>query len=1105
MATVRVISGFEADRAFDSDSSIAELVMELNPKTGTWEVPVVCLVNNEPVLRKDWSLRPASKDVVEFVVLPMGGGGGGSNPLALILTVIIGVVAFWAAGFVTSALGLTTGTMAAGGTFLGNLVFGLTAGLIMAAGSLLMGAIFKTPSQPTGHLDAARNEAASPTYGLNAANNQARLYQPVGEAFGRIKIVPDRAAQAYGVYVGDEMYLYQVFALGRGSYSIESMAFGDTVFWRNGALVSGYDVQVQILEPGQSVTLFPDNVETSIEVSSQQLFSTEDPEYNGPIGPFSCNPPGTTTTQIICSVVCPQGVGKYDDNGKLQSESVKIKFELRRIDDNGVPVGSWVTGATTTIAEATMTPQRRSIKMNTTAGRWECRVGRTDDIDASGGRVLQACVWETMVAVLPGSLTYNQSVVAMSVRATNELSQQAASTFSIVYTRKLPIYNPATKTWSAPQATRKFSAAISSVLRCEWGGALPDDRIDLDGLWGAVEPLLTQRGWTFDGYFDGSYTVWSLIVEMCQAFRVVPRLGNGSVMFVFDQPGRPVRHVFTPRDIIRGSLSIVYNTYTDNTPDNIVWNYIDESAGFQQREVRAELPGSETKNPVIKSFIGCVNRTQAFRMGVFACACNRHRRIQLTFRVEGQGRLLSMGDVCAVEHPYFTNLGTGVVEGWDASRLAIDVGTEVSGYDPLRVYYMALNKPNGSPWGPCRVRSYSGREIILDDADYATLIGQGAGSPFEFMEGRDSGMPNVWTMHDSRTYSGRVIIQSVVPSSMYQYEITAVNDSDEVDNYGHLTVPIWQYRDQDSNTGLILTMPDGFSPVLEGTAASPVLQLTWLPVTGATSYEIQTMPDGSSSYGNSRTTAVNFLQMTLAPGVTAIRVRALRSPSGIGPWGVYEVDTRKAFVDPVLFTDTTYAGGDLTLAWQLPVYAGLSDVEAELYELTIKDPDGKIRRTTTIQGTEAGYEYLKSMAMADGAMKRTVNVSMVAKLRASDGQGGYRSLTTTPAVESITDEAPQLSGDLDVTIGSTSITLQALAVEGETTGFAVVRGDTADFELQGIVELRLAGGVPWTWTGLQPDTDYHFRVAAKDALADLLSYYLDLNWSGVFTLHTAAA
>ena len=198
MAITSFIRGFKPtdSREFGARVTIREIVMAYNPETDDWRVPVVCLVNDAHALRKDWDAPVGEKDMVSFVELPMGGGGGGgkSNPLALLVTVVISVLSYGAASWVTgSLLGLEFGAQAGFGLW--NLAFALTAGMVMAAGGMLIGRLFKGPAMPSGLTNAAYAESASPTYGLNASNNQARMFQPIGEGFGRMKIVPDRVAQ----------------------------------------------------------------------------------------------------------------------------------------------------------------------------------------------------------------------------------------------------------------------------------------------------------------------------------------------------------------------------------------------------------------------------------------------------------------------------------------------------------------------------------------------------------------------------------------------------------------------------------------------------------------------------------------------------------------------------------------------------------------------------------------------------------------------------------------------------------------------------------------------------------------------------------------------
>lgn len=83
MAVASINSGGTICRKkkFRLGASIHDMVMAFNPESKDWELPTICLVNNAPVLRRDWGrLRPEHTDLVTFRHLPLGGGNGGSKP-----------------------------------------------------------------------------------------------------------------------------------------------------------------------------------------------------------------------------------------------------------------------------------------------------------------------------------------------------------------------------------------------------------------------------------------------------------------------------------------------------------------------------------------------------------------------------------------------------------------------------------------------------------------------------------------------------------------------------------------------------------------------------------------------------------------------------------------------------------------------------------------------------------------------------------------------------------------------------------------------------------------------------------------------------------------
>lgn len=398
------------------------------PDTGCkFPVPTIAIVGSRPALKSkgDWDFK-LSDAKIQFRQLAMGGGGGGSNPLQMVLQIafiaLAAVTTWWMGGW---------GVFAVGGALegMGSLFGGLAGAGIMMLGTLLTGVLFPN-KMPQGQLGANQAEQASPTYSINASGNQARLYQAEPEGFGRMKITPDFVANTWTQYIGNDQIGYFVYAIGRGEYDVESLQFGETVFWRNGAIVeeSGYDIQaIEFVKPGNPVTIFPDNVVTSTEVNGQQLFHPYESEYEGAIGPYITNPPGTKTDRILLDFVLSQGLGHYDDSGNFEEWDCVWDIDYREVDDFGNPLGTWVT-VSYWIRMATRTPQRITKELNASAGRYEIRARSTLYYDG-GQMTINTLVWAAMRAILPGTYKYPISCVAFSVKANNALTQSASRQF----------------------------------------------------------------------------------------------------------------------------------------------------------------------------------------------------------------------------------------------------------------------------------------------------------------------------------------------------------------------------------------------------------------------------------------------------------------------------------------------------------------------------------------------------------------------------------------------------------------------------------------------------------------------------------------------------
>jgi hypothetical protein len=139
----------------------------------------------------------------------------------------------------------------------------VSAGFI-AAGSMLVNALIPPPKPPS-FASANALAAPSPTYSLQSQGNYARLDAAIPVQYGRVKLYPDFGAQPYAEYSGNEQYLYQLLVLGQGEFDVESINIEDT------PITSFDEITTELIPPGGTLTLFPSNVSTSIEVSGQEL------------------------------------------------------------------------------------------------------------------------------------------------------------------------------------------------------------------------------------------------------------------------------------------------------------------------------------------------------------------------------------------------------------------------------------------------------------------------------------------------------------------------------------------------------------------------------------------------------------------------------------------------------------------------------------------------------------------------------------------------------------------------------------------------------------------------------------------------------------------
>ena len=822
-------------RAIREPVSLAELA----PVT---KRPFICIRNGAPVLRKDWQDEVKDGEVIVFATLPQGGGEGGSNPFAFLLTVGLMVFApYLAAPFIQGMSVTAAGAVIAG---------------IQIAGAMLVNALLPPPKPPA-FQQVASLAAPSPTYDIQSQGNYARLESAIPVQYGRVKLFPDFGAQPYAEYQGNEQYLYQLFVIGQGKYSIESINIEDT------SIDSWDDITYEVIDPGGTLTLFPSNVATSGEVSGQELTDA------GYIGPFVANASGTDANAIGIDIILSRGLYHYNTTtGATESDTVSFTIEAREIDDAGAPVGggTYTVLQTVTITAATTTPQRYSYRYSVSAARYEVRAIRVDAKQA-GSEYGNDVLWGGLRAYLPDVRNFgNVTLLAMRMRASNNLSMQASRKINVIATRKLFTWNPSTE-WSVSEtSTRSIAWALADALsNTEYGGKLTDSRINLQALYD-LDAIWTTRGDNFDGRFDNSITLWEAVTQIAQAGRTRPYIQGGIVNFSRDSLRAFPVALYSMRNIVRGSFSVEYILPSEDTADAVEVSYVNAD-NWTAQKVTASLPGSTESIPAKISLFGVTDRQHAYREGMYQAASNRYRRRIIRFTTEMEGFIPSFGDLIAIQHDMPAWGQFAEVTGWNAGTLVMTLSEPMTFGSGTN--YIGIRNKDGSVDGPIAVTAGANAyELVLNslpDNDPYT------GSDYERTQ---------ITFGAGETWRQEARVISTRPRGLYQVEIEAINEDPSVHTADTgVTAPAVV----SSQLPTMYTAPVVIGLTGASLPGDPtIMLLSWQQAPGADYYIIEQSQDSTDWTRITETRASNYSGRALYGSATVVRIAAVGLTRG--PW-----------------------------------------------------------------------------------------------------------------------------------------------------------------------------------------------------------------------------
>ena len=718
--------------------------------------PVVLYLNGTALPRAEWALTfPKNGDLIAARALVHGGGEeGGKNPIATILSIVIIIVAPYAAPALAGVLGVSTAVAGA---------------LIVMAGNLLINALFP-PLQPK--LSDAREGRGGATYALTGASNRARPYEPLLRVLGKHRVYPDLGAQYYTEYEGNEQYLNAVFHFGISDATsdllLSNFRIGNTP-------VTDFDgIEIQQSGSDGKLTLFPVNVDT---VTGGTLTRTVDWVQK------------TSSTDTVMLAFEVAGVlYQIDNRGTLRNNQTVLQAEYRQVGSTSwLPVGEFDTTAYHThywsagyyrvgendvierwiqatygsnnpsdhvqgetyfdaeflpnvltwrwrpyteindgdpnnaylidpapsqkyltrtnnieLENRSRSPMRFTLRVAVPRGQYECRM-RTLTQDSTEGEFVSQFAWTQLRSYQADDADYSgQKRVAVRVRASGQL-QGVLDTFNADASARCEVWTGTQWGYDETSNPAWWMLAVmrggKRAGRRAWGCGVADTRIDFDALK-AFGAWCKAKKLSFDGVIDQRMNCVDLLNAIARAGRGSLSMANGKYGVVWDAPNQPIVQMFGLGNIKADSFEVKW--VSEKLGDEIIVNFVnrDKGAGYEPDSVRALVPGVVSPvNPVTIEVFGIVDPDQIQGEVNLIAAAQYYRRRFCTFESDFEGQVVKRGDVVGLSHHLFA---ASQINAWGYSGRLVSGSASVLTLDSTvtmsatQTNYCAVRSPDGT-------------------------------------------------------------------------------------------------------------------------------------------------------------------------------------------------------------------------------------------------------------------------------------------------------------------------------------------------------------------------------------------------------------------------
>lgn len=232
------------------------------------------------------------------------------------------------------------------------------------------------------------------------------------------------------------------------------------------------------------------------------------------------NPTESVINKIEIDVAFQRGCYYANDNGGMDNKTIQWRVDARLIDDEDNALGDWFVLGSESLTSNSHNGIYKTYTYSVTTGRYEVRATRLDVEDTSS-RAGHEIRWASVKGYIVSNKDYgNVTLLAITMKATDNLSQRSSRMVNCIVTRKLPTWSP-TFGWSTPTTTRSIAWALADILKADYGAKLTDKNVDLEAL-ARLDQTWTSRGDTFNAVFDSKLTGYEALSRCAKVGRAIP-------------------------------------------------------------------------------------------------------------------------------------------------------------------------------------------------------------------------------------------------------------------------------------------------------------------------------------------------------------------------------------------------------------------------------------------------------------------------------------------------------------------------------------------------------------------------------------------------------